>query len=309
MNHEEILDNIATRKDLLQRGEHPASINKALVNGQLIRLREGAYINGSLLNRLTPWETPLAHIYAYYKRNSSAIFSHVSAALLYGLDVIDPKNEVHILTETNSRGRAKDVKKHLVSDLESFPHRMTSEGLAISAPLETIKFCAQLLPVEQALVIADSAVRNKLVAYEELVEFLALGGGYRPRKVQRLASLVSEKSESAGETLLRWILIMLKIPGIYEQYEVIVNGSLYRMDFAIPDLMLAFEFDGAIKYSRFGSAEDALLRERRREVELQNAGWRVVRLNWGDVYKEPEKSKRAIVAAIRQQKARVRGGF
>lgn len=151
--------------------------------------------------------------------------------------------------------------------------------------------------------VADSAMRQGLVSASEVAEFLARSGGCKSRKVQHLAEFVSSKSEPAGETLLRHALITMGLFEFVEQYEVVVEGSLYRLDFAVPELMLAIEFDGAIKYSRFGPADEVLSRERRREVALQNAGWRVIRVNWSGIYTKPSQVQRTIAAVVRQRRA------
>lgn len=74
-----------------------------------------------------------------------------------------------------------------------------------------------------------------------------------------------------------------------QQYEISVAGRIYRLNFALPELGIIIEFDGALKYTDYGPADQVILRERQREKDLQNAGWYVIRVGWGDVYPRPHR--------------------
>lgn len=92
-----------------------------------------------------------------------------------------------------------------------------------------------------------------------------------------------------GETLVRFALLDEALPELVQQYEISVAGRIYRVDFALPELGIIIEFDGALKYTDYGPADQVILRERQREKDLQNAGWYVIRVGWGDVYPRPHR--------------------
>ena len=67
-----------------------------------------------------------------------------------------------------------------------------------------------------------------------------------------------------------------------------LNG--YEVDFLWREQQLVVETDGYAFHSTRGSFE----RDRRKDQELQAAGWRVIRFTWRQVTGEPE----AVIAAL-----------
>lgn len=189
------------------------------------------------------------------------------------------------------------TRKHIVNSLESIPRVSTSEGLRTTEPLRTVIDASRILPLRDPTVLADSALRTKILDKETLLEGLSGAQGWRKNRAHRLAHHISDNSESPGETLVRLLIDELALPRPLEQYEVVVHGVRYHFDFAWPELGLAIEFDGNIKYTDYGPTADALLRERKREVALQNAGWRIVRTDWWRTFNRPELFKKDMLAA------------
>jgi very-short-patch-repair endonuclease len=62
-----------------------------------------------------------------------------------------------------------------------------------------------------------------------------------------------------------------------------VKGHLYRLDFAWPDLRVALEFDGLMKYLGSMPTAEVLRQERERENALIDQGWVIVRIRWADL--------------------------
>ena len=79
-----------------------------------------------------------------------------------------------------------------------------------------------------------------------------------------------------------------------QQYEVVVAGRRYRLDFAWPELRVAVEPDG---YSAHG-ARAAFERDRRRWADLTAAGWRLVPVTWRQVAREPAAFLARVHAAV-----------
>lgn len=260
---------------------------RSIAQGTLTRLRDGAYIPTQLWQQLKPWEIPYAHLFAYAQKFPNTIFSHESAALLHGLDFLRPPTHIHLLTTSNSRGRAQFTKKHVVNSLEGVPTAVSSENLQLTDVLRTLADCARILPRNDAVVLADSALRQGLITPDALSEGLALDSAWHFRKVRALPALASHLSESVGETMTRLALLDMNIPTPTEQLEVFAAGSWYRFDFGWEDYLLALEFDGDTKYRDYGPVGQVIRRERAREVALQNAGWRVLRTNWTRVVTQP----------------------
>ena len=66
-----------------------------------------------------------------------------------------------------------------------------------------------------------------------------------------------------------------------------MNGWIgnYQVDFHWPDHMLVVETDGLA----FHDSPLSFARDRRRDLDLQVAGWRVLRFGWRDVVGTPER--------------------
>ena len=62
-----------------------------------------------------------------------------------------------------------------------------------------------------------------------------------------------------------------------------MDGAIYRLDFAWPDLRVALEFDGLVKYIGDTPTSAVLRRERERENALVDDGWVIVRITWADL--------------------------
>ncbi len=122
--------------------------------------------------------------------------------------------------------------------------------------------------------------------------------------LRRALELGDPRSESMGETRTRFLLWFENIAMPVSQFPVMTDRGLRRLDFAWPDLKVALEFDGRVKY--FGSVptDEAVFDERVRERRLMEMGWIFVRLDWKDL-EDPAGMKRRIHAAWAKARARV----
>ena len=68
------------------------------------------------------------------------------------------------------------------------------------------------------------------------------------------------------------------------QEEVHVAGHTYFIDIALPNLKIAIEFDGRIKYGdTVDEVHESIEAEQRRQRNLELAGWTVIRVRWSDL--------------------------
>ena len=90
--------------------------------------------------------------------------------------------------------------------------------------------------------------------------------------------------ESPGEALVLLALLRAGITGLTTQEEVRIDGRTYFIDIALPELRIAIEFDGRIKYGETVSqVHDSIEAEQRRQRDLERAGWKVIRVRWSDL--------------------------
>jgi len=156
-------------------------------------------------------------------------------------------------------------------------------GMA-TAPGATVMDCASRLPFDEALAIADSALRHKNVSKRQLRELAErMPDRYRARCL-RVAQEADGRAANPFESVLR--AIALDVPGL----EVVPQVVLAHGDFVVrPDLVdvrlrLVVEADS---FEWHGSRK-ALTRDCARYNGLVRRRWIVLRFTWEHVMFQPE---------------------
>ncbi|WP_344118812.1 DUF559 domain-containing protein [Kocuria aegyptia] len=277
-------------------------IRSRLRDGKLHRIHPGYFTTSDAYLRLGPEEQALLRHQALTRAASvPPIFCLASAAVVHGLDLRRVPARLHTLTrpgEGTHNGYAGVVRHQ-----EPLPETdiVTVEGLRATAGERKLLDCARLLPFPDAVVLADQAhlfgvTRARLE--ERLPEWAGRRGA---RRAQRVLDAMDTRSESVGETLTRLMLAESVLPAPELQWVIVGRTGNYRADFAWPEHQLVLEFDGESKY---GDAPATVIRnERRREVEIQEQGWTVIRIGWHDVVRTPAATVDRIEAALRRSAA------
>jgi very-short-patch-repair endonuclease len=151
-------------------------------------------------------------------------------------------------------------------------HVSSVDGLAVVVPPLAIVGTAQVLPFDEAVVVADSALRSGAVGPDEFKGDLS-SVTQRPA-VARVLRFADGRSESVGESLARVALDAAGIPTPELQRELVAAARTYRVDFYWPEHRTIGEFDGRVKY---GADPAVLFDEKRREDELRALGLSFVR--------------------------------
>jgi very-short-patch-repair endonuclease len=156
-------------------------------------------------------------------------------------------------------------------------------AIALTTAVRTVIDCALELPLLQAVVICDSALRAGAVSLEELAaRAKALPGREGASRVRRMIELADKESGSVLESVLRVRLLLAGVTGFATQ-AVLLNrrgGYLRRVDFCFSQAALVIEVDGHKWHP------DPVL-DRRVDNQLAAAGWRVMRYTWTDVLRRP----------------------
>ena len=277
---------LASTSQLDEAGIGDRLLTSAVRQGVVIRVRRGAYARSSYWNGLKPWTRDGLLVHAHHlSTGGTALYSHVSAARLHGCQVWNGGPLIHVTTSyANSRASAgTDVRTHRAPVPERDTTRFLAPGGRIfrATSLErTVLDCARILPLEQAAVISDHALR-KGAKFAEIQRLLNTGPEKRgSRRARVLLDALDERSESAGETRTRLLLRSFGIHSFIPQWEIPTASGLFRADFADPEARIIIEFDGAGKYTDYRPTEQVLLAERHRENALIEEGWLVLRLNW-----------------------------
>jgi hypothetical protein len=152
-------------------------------------------------------------------------------------------------------------------------------GIDVTSTARTIVDLARLDP-RSGLIAADAALHERIVQPSELAAQLTrASGAHGIRRAREVLGLASPLIESPLESLTNLALHDGGFPQPGLQIELRgADGKTYRVDFLWPHLGLVLEADGRRKYR-----SDQLWNEKRREIALTRAGYRVVRVTWADV--------------------------
>lgn len=283
------LESVKTSQELNHRGISSSQIRRARDAGVYTPLTRGCYCLSQEWEAWSPREKKLAQIFAHMKTHPEHVLSHHSAALLWEAPLLSLPSHIWVSAPSaHVRARSSTIKvaadRALVCQQAGL-----RQGIYITSPAQTAVDCARTLPVLDALCIADFMLHTKLCARAELETALQHVTGRGAARARNIADRMSGLAVSAAESIARNHLITWKFPLPSEQAELQVNGHLYRPDFLWEDLHLILEVDGDIKYSgTYGAPLDAIQREHRRQRDLEQLGYRVLRVRWDDITRHPE---------------------
>ncbi|GAA4895443.1 hypothetical protein GCM10025789_11160 [Tessaracoccus lubricantis] len=271
---------IFTMQELFEQGWKEAEVPQAIVSGALTRLRRGAFTQSTNANR--------ARIDAGVKACSpKSVVSHASAALLHQLPVRRKASETVHLTRTRTSGGRNDRDVHLYSCPVQEDEIVKIGDLKVTNLGRTVVDLARHEPPEWALAAGDAALRAGLSEHE--LDLQLIRAAKRPgiRQARRVVGLLDGLSESAGESISRWLLSQSGLPMPQLQVELTSHGELARVDFFWPELGLIGEFDGKVKYGRTLKPNqdpgEVVFAEKRREDGLRAQGYLVIRWTWADL--------------------------
>lgn len=176
------------------------------------------------------------------------------------------------------------------------PDEIESVGETVTTTaVRTAYDCAFDEPAHNALAIADSVLRRSCQPDRERPELCsaaidrvrrewarALKREPRRRGVAQaraVLGLATPFSESALESAVRWLVLVLGLPVPRVQYPIDTSEGRWWVDMCWPGKRIALEADGRKKYQR---AED-LWKEKRRQDGIESQGWTVLRVSYGDM--------------------------
>lgn len=256
------LGGIATRAALarhLTRGR----LRRALRDGELVRVARNRYALPS-----TDEAVAVAH-------ELSAVLCLTSAALHHGWPVKHPPDLPHL-----SVGRGRKLsgaqRRKAVFHRHDLARDDVRDGIVTSRET-TLLQCLRSLPHDEALAIADSALRDGEVALLRRVAATARGRG--AARVRTIAAQAHAGAANPFESVLR--SIALEVAGLHVEPQRLITSvdPWARPDLVDEDLRIVLEADS---FEWHGSRA-ALRRDCRRYDQLTVDGWLVLRFAWEDV--------------------------
>lgn len=265
-------------------------VSAAHRDGHLVRLRKGIYIPERTWTASTRDERYRARIEAAgIALRKDAVFSHYSAALLWGMQLAGEwPPEVHTLTIGDRGGRsAPGIIRHTT---ERHVGTSTRFGFRVTDPARTVIDLASIARLDDALAVADAALRLKLADRESL---RALAAGLSRRRGVTRARFTTENASAdaanGGESKMRAVIIQLGFPRPVLQHAFVDDDGLIGYgDAAWLEERVILELDGLQKYVRENYTHgqeiaDIVIAEKVREDRLRAIGYTVVRATWDDL--------------------------
>lgn len=281
------------RTDVLAAGLDDRFVQRRLRSRIWTRIRNGAYYPTTVWTELdaVAKHERLARAVVHAHGDVVAL-SHVSGMVvragcdLWGVDL----NQVHVTRlDDRSGSRERDVVHHQGVVGEGEVEEVG--GLLVMREARCLAETAAGAGVESGLCSVDSALHRGRVISAELDEYRnRMRRHPHSRTLDLVLRMADGRSESVGESRLRYLLWRHGLPRPVSQYAVHDHtGHLIGIvDLALPEHRVLLEFDGRVKYGRLlppgQDAGEAVYREKLREDALREAtGFTVVRVTWADL--------------------------
>ncbi|MEX2528239.1 MAG: DUF559 domain-containing protein [Gemmatimonadota bacterium] len=276
---------VATRAQILEGGMTRDQLTYRLRSGRFRRLHRGVYLVGNLH---LPRSSEIAAVLAC---GPGAAISHRSAAkLLELLPHQGPAGPIHVTLVGGDRGRSPGLRPHRVRFLP-LDEVTEVDGVPVTSAARTLADIAgeaEMRELERALAqaerrgLADPAGVERVMARRPHI-----------RGVRILRSLLGDVdrralTRSEAEERLLELVRKARLPSPH--VNVLLAG--YEVDFLWRGARLVLEVDGFAYHSSRASFEQ----DRRRDAILSARGFRVIRITWRQITREPE----AVLARLAQ---------
>ena len=165
----------------------------------------------------------------------------------------------------------------------------------VTTPLRTVIDCARRLPFDEALAVADSALRAGHLTKAELVQAASRVRGRAAEQCRRVAAEATDRAANPFESVLR--AIALDFPfNLESQAPVVVGAQTYFPDLVETSRRFVLEADSW----RFHAGQQGHARDCRRYNALALGGWLVLRFSWDQVMHSPD-YVREVLAEVASQ--------
>ncbi|CAM3115440.1 Type IV toxin-antitoxin system AbiEi family antitoxin domain-containing protein [Prescottella defluvii] len=285
------------RADALDRGFTDHELRAARRSRELLAVRPGAYVRATDLAELDSVAQHRLAVLATASACPDAVVSHVSAAVLHGIEVWNvPLRRVHSTLDRASGGKITTRRHVHVARLSDDVGVV--DGVGVTTPARTVVDLARTAAFESAVVSGDHALATGLVTRASLDDALARCRGRRgAAQAARAVAFMDGRSESVGESRSRVLIHRLRLPTPDLQRVIIdEQGSIGRVDFLFENERAVGEFDGLGKYTEHlrpgQTTAQAVIEEKLREDRIRGAGYGVARWGWRELSSPEEVVRR-----------------
>jgi predicted transcriptional regulator of viral defense system len=288
--------------DLTTAGIDARPLRALCKHGQLVRLRRGSYVGAETWAMASGVERHRLRVRAAADvLPPESVFSHYSAAALYGLPILGAwPRDVHVIGARNRGGHAATgLRRHGTVNL---PEPVEVDGLRATSVARTVVDLARLCSFASAIVTADCSIANSRHASsaangateEDLAEELdRVPTGAGKVAARTTIPFANGLSGSVGESLSRAQFRQLGIPNPQLQHRFVDEQGEMFADFFWEEYGVIGEFDGKAKYfdpqfARGLSPKDVFWKEKLRQDRLLAFAPRFVRWDW-DIAMDPQR--------------------
>lgn len=271
------LGGVATRAALIAASSR-ADVDRALREGTIASLAHGRYA-------LPTVDEARGRAHAL-----AGVLSVTSAALHHGWAVKTVPDQPHVTVPRRRKvppARRVGVQLHY----RDLAKDEIVDAIATSK-VATLRDCLRLLPFDEALAVADSALRAG--ERSALTRAVAEIHGPGRAQAQRIARLATGDAANPFESVLR--AIASDVAGLRVTAQVLITSTApwCRPDLVDEDLRLVLEADS---FEWHGDRQ-ALGRDARRYNLLVIDAWLVLRFSWEDVMLDPDYVRGVLVAVV-----------
>lgn len=272
----ERLGGLATRAALIQATSR-AEVDRALREEAVVRVGHGRYAVAQVDTAATTAFVMNGHL------------GLTSAALHHGWEVKNAPTKPHVVVPrkrnvTHARRREVELHRYDLGPDDT-------SGIATSRDL-TLMQCLRSLPDDEALAVADSALRHGEDA--TLRRVLAQVRGAGAVKVRRIGLAADGRAANPFESVTR--AICLQVPGLHVVPQLVLSTDHFwaRPDLVDRERRLVVECESF----QWHGDRKGFLKDVRRYTLLSADGWTVLRFTWDDVMLRPAWVRQVLCRAI-----------
>ena len=254
----------------LLRSRDIGNPEREIAAGRLIRVRRGVLAPRVAWTGLTPWDRYLARVHAVGLVQPGVVFTHESAAALWGMPLLGDPRVVHVTGDPSRTARLRGgIRVHTTTD-DTEP--LSAAGLLVAAPADTAVTIARSRHPALALACADAACRldpflDHTILQARNEERPSSRGRRAARwSLERATPLAESTLESMSRALIEWL--GFPEPELQHPFPT-ARGGIEHADFWWEWLGLVGEADGDLKYDgRFGDPLERLRARRDRDMRM-----------------------------------------
>jgi hypothetical protein len=254
------LGGVARTADLLAHVDRPA-LDAAVAHGSILRLARGRYV------------LPTATEAQQAAHRLTAVAALRSAAASYGWALKSQPDRPELIVPRGRKVSAADQAACSIRWRRLGPGDRREWR---TAPVRTVLDCATALPFDEALAVADSALRAGHVTDDELFWAAEALPGRGRDAALKLIMHASEQPANPFESVIR--AISIDVPGLHLRPQVRINvaGRRIRPDLLDDQLRIIVEGDS----HEFHTSRSQIDADCWRYDELVLHDWLVLRISW-----------------------------